>query len=127
MQSILATLGLDELQLRTAEDGSGELHGIVPSAAARAELARTFEILGDTIACSALVFEGDGFRAAAVRAIATTISQVSRSPFPHRVFSSIEKAGEWMETYSIGISSSQLVRDVGHVRNAMDGYWRGAG
>ena len=122
--TVEAIRGLGKVAAR-AELGSAlltvvELGAAVPSSAARDELGRVFASLADTIACSALVFEGTGFVAAGVRAIATTIAQVSRAPFPHRVFSSVEQAGAWLETFDVGVSTAKLVDAVGIVRSALD-------
>jgi hypothetical protein len=44
----------------------------------------------------AVVFEGSGFKASAVRSVAAAIAFLSRSPIPHKVFSTIEEAVRWM-------------------------------
>jgi hypothetical protein len=47
------------------------------------------------LTCSAVVFEGDGFRAAGVRGVVTAISLLSRTPFPHVIFASPLSAINW--------------------------------
>jgi hypothetical protein len=47
------------------------------------------------IAVSAVVFEGAGFRNAAVRAVVTGLTLLARQPFPHRVFSNTGQAARW--------------------------------
>ena len=40
--------------------------------------------------------ESDGFRASAVRSVATGLAILARQPFPHRVFPSITTASDWL-------------------------------
>jgi hypothetical protein len=64
----------------------------MPTPEARDELPRLFKAVGVGIACSGLVFEGIGFRAAAVRALTTTFNLLAAQPFPHRVFAKVSEA-----------------------------------
>ncbi|WP_437287418.1 serine/threonine-protein kinase [Sorangium sp. So ce406] len=64
----------------------------LPQAAARRALARFLAEASAFIRCSAVVLEGSGFRAAAVRSVVTGLSLVARQRFPHRVCD-IEEAG----------------------------------
>lgn len=64
----------------------------MPTAEARKELPTLFQDVAKGIACSGLVFEGEGFRAAAIRALTTTFNLVAAQPFPHKVFSGISGA-----------------------------------
>ena len=50
------------------------------------------------IRMSAVVHEGAGFRAAAVRSVVTGISMLSKAPFPHRIFATVEQASKWLGT-----------------------------
>lgn len=43
----------------------------------------------------ATVIEGDGFRAAAVRAVASGLNMLSREPFPSKNFDTLEDAVPW--------------------------------
>ena len=52
---------------------------------------------GVPIKLSAMVFEGHGFRAAAVRGVITGIGLLARTPYPHRTFAMVEDAAVWIE------------------------------
>jgi hypothetical protein len=45
--------------------------------------------------CSAVVYEGSGFQAAAVRAVVAGVAALQRHPFPHRVFADVPGAAEF--------------------------------
>lgn len=47
---------------------------------------------------SAVVQEGTGFRAAAVRGVVTGLAMVARMPYPHRVFGTPTEAARWFGT-----------------------------
>lgn len=66
-----------------------------PDADARAALNH---LLKETpkLSYSAVVYEGDGFRAASVRAIVAGLAALARAPFPHRVFASVPEAVDAM-------------------------------
>lgn len=64
----------------------------LPTPGARQELPKLFKDIANGMACSALVCEGEGFRAAAVRALTTTINALAAPPYPHRVFPTIAAA-----------------------------------
>lgn len=64
----------------------------LPTPGARQELPKLFKDIANGMACSALVCEGEGFRAAAVRALTTTINTIAAQPYPHRVFATVEAA-----------------------------------
>lgn len=91
----------------------------LPSSKARTELASALRA-ERTMLCSALVFEGDGFRAAAVRAITTGIYQLAKPPFPIRVFANVMEAAEWMESFPLNVKASQVVASVNKLRSALD-------
>lgn len=91
----------------------------LPSSEARAELASSLKTARSMV-CSALVFEGDGFRAAAVRAITTTIYQLAKPPFPLRVFATVEQAAHWMESFQVNIEADGVIASVGELRAALD-------
>lgn len=74
--------------LLTIVEGAAPL----PQAPARRALARFLAEASAFIRCSAVVLEGSGFRAAAVRSVVTGLSLVARQRFPHRVCD-IEEAG----------------------------------
>ncbi len=69
----------------------------LPSSEVRKALAIQMEKLGALGGvASALVFEGSGFRAAAVRGVATGLAIVARQPYAHRVFSNVPDAARWI-------------------------------
>jgi hypothetical protein len=51
---------------------------------------------GKSVACSGIVFEGTGFKMAAVRAIVTGLTMLARPEFPHLVFADVQEASKWM-------------------------------
>lgn len=77
----------------------------MPPAGARAGLAHLLHANADFLVASAVAFEGSGFRAAAVRGVATSIAVMSNHQFPHRVFSSVFEATDFL--------SAELSRELG--------------
>lgn len=67
-----------------------------PSASVRAQMAHHMRRSQDEIRASALVYEGDGFRAAAIRAVVTGINLVTKTAYPHKIFGSVSSAADWM-------------------------------
>ncbi|HEX5655622.1 MAG TPA: hypothetical protein VFX59_00435 [Polyangiales bacterium] len=47
---------------------------------------------------SAVVIEGTGFRAAAVRSVVTGLAMLVRLPYPHEIFGSLDQAAKWLGT-----------------------------
>jgi hypothetical protein len=68
----------------------------LPSADARTALANMFRFWTDDLICSGVAMMGTGFRAAAVRGVATGLSLIARQPFPHRTWASIPLAASWI-------------------------------
>jgi hypothetical protein len=62
---------------------------------ARNELGVLLKASAPYIRCSTVVFEGTGFRAAAVRGLVAGLVMLSRVPFPHQVFATLEAAVDW--------------------------------
>ncbi len=69
----------------------------MPPPRARQALADFLSESGDTVRVSAVVQEGAGFRAAAVRGLISGITMVAKQPFPHKIFATIEDASRWFE------------------------------
>lgn len=67
-----------------------------PGAEARLALSKMFQRVAGSVAASAVVFEGTGFRASLVRSVATSLTLIAKQPFPHRMFSSVEDAASWL-------------------------------
>jgi len=63
---------------------------------------------------SAVVFEGAGFRAAAVRSVVTGITVFSRPPFPHKIFGTVDEATQFLE--GEGMTAAQLAGVIADVR-----------
>jgi hypothetical protein len=63
---------------------------------------------------SAVVYEGAGFRAAAVRSVVTGITVFSRPPFPHKIFATVADAVGFLA--EPGLPATQLAKIVDEVR-----------
>jgi hypothetical protein len=91
----------------------------LPPLEARMELAACLRRASTVVARSALVFEGEGFRAASVRAVVAGISLFSRPEYPHRVFASVGSAARFLAG---GLSASpaphRVIRMVNEARRA---------
>lgn len=68
----------------------------LPDAQARDAVARFLRSASGTVRMSAVVHEGTGFRAAAVRSVVTAISHLARLPYPHEIFATVEQAAAWL-------------------------------
>jgi hypothetical protein len=51
---------------------------------------------------AAIVIEGSGFRAAAVRSVLAAIYLVARSPYPHKICEDIDVAARWLLGHAAG-------------------------
>lgn len=91
----------------------------VPSGEVRSALSQALGDFGPLVRRSALIHEGTGFRAAAVRAIVTGISLVARQPYPHQVFDRVELAVTWVvQGLPRDAPSAEDLRDaIGALRN----------
>ncbi|MFT5354401.1 MAG: hypothetical protein ACI9KE_001606 [Polyangiales bacterium] len=92
----------------------------VPTTAVRAEIAKLLKGAAGSLVCTALVFRGEGFRAAVVRAVTTTIYQLANQPFPLRTFNHVDKAALWMARFEARVTASDLVSDFGTLRRTLD-------
>jgi len=68
----------------------------LPALEARMELVSLLKNANGLVERSALVFEGEGFRAASVRAVVAGVSLFSRPEYPHRVFASVGAAARFL-------------------------------
>jgi hypothetical protein len=73
-----------------------EEHVPLPPLEARIELVSLLQRANGLVERSALVFEGEGFRAASVRAVVAGVSLFSRPEYPHRVFASVGAAARFL-------------------------------
>jgi hypothetical protein len=86
----LARTHRDVALLQVIEEGA-----LAPDADARRAISNMLKQHGGVIRCSAVVYEGDGFRAATLRAVVTGIALLSRPLYPHVVFASSISAINW--------------------------------
>jgi hypothetical protein len=75
-----------------------EPQAAMPDSDARAQLAGMIDDQQGRMICAALVHEGQGFRAAAVRAVMTGLMALTRQPVPHQVRATVEQACAWFGT-----------------------------
>ncbi len=93
----------------------------MPDSNARRHGAEFLARNGDRIVASAVVHEGSGFKAAAVRAVVTGLSLLARQSFPHRVFPAVQPAAKWLcnpRTASIELTDAALLRQCAALRLA---------
>lgn len=69
----------------------------LPDRDARAQLAGMVSDQRVRMAGAAMVHEGEGFRAAAVRAVVTGLMTMARNPFPHHVTATVAEACTWFD------------------------------
>jgi hypothetical protein len=73
-----------------------EVNAPMPDLPAREAVAGFMRDVGASVRASALVSEGAGFRAAAVRGVVTGLTMLARQPYPHKVFATVDDAGRWL-------------------------------
>lgn len=67
----------------------------MPPREARGKIADFMTDYRASIRATALAFEGEGFRAASIRAVVTGLNLLTHHPFPYGVFSTIPEALNW--------------------------------
>jgi hypothetical protein len=72
----------------------------MPTPEVRAMMARFLATRAPQIILSAVVYEGTGFRAAAVRSLVTGLALVSKLPYRHKVFATVDEAASWFRSNS---------------------------
>ena len=86
----------------------------------RSEFGKMLQSGRDYISCSSVVFEGEGFRAAAIRGVVTGLAIFSRTAFPHTVFAKVEAAVDWQLAHlrvdAPGLSTELLLECVSRLR-----------
>lgn len=99
-----------------------ELGAPLPPADVRQAIANLLASFAPVVKASALVHEGEGFRAAAVRGVVTGLTMLATVPYPHKVFATVEEGGRWM--FSEGgfrparvRTSDELARDIKTMRS----------
>lgn len=120
-------------RMRRAEPGAaGVLLGVVeagvppPDAEAKAVLAETLKSGNGYLRASALVFEGQGFSASMVRAVATGLALLARTSFPHHVFADVTAGAAWLARHqpdapALRFGASELAAALGELRDAAHG------
>ncbi|MEK7705362.1 MAG: hypothetical protein AAB426_10415, partial [Myxococcota bacterium] len=68
----------------------------MPSAEARAAVAKGLADPQIGTRCSAVVFEGEGFRSAAVRSVVSGLTLLAKPPYEHKIFANIGEASIWL-------------------------------
>lgn len=69
----------------------------MPPADARKALSAYLLSCAGRLLYSSVAFEGEGFKAAAVRGVITGLNLVSQLPFPHKIFPRVHEAATWLE------------------------------
>jgi hypothetical protein len=72
-----------------------EAGAAMPPRNARASIAAFMTEFKSSIRATGLAFEGEGFRAASVRAVVTGLNMLTQHPFPYAVFRTVDQALEW--------------------------------
>ena len=88
----------------------------LPPAGVRARISSDM-LLASSFRFSAMVYEGSGFRAAAVRSVIISIGMFTKLPFPHRTFATVSDASEWIAVQASAAGSSDLTG--GGIREAV--------
>src|SRR5438445_187344 len=81
-----------------------EAEAPIPTSAAREALSSTMKSCSDVLIASAVTFEGEGFRASAVRGVATALSLMAKPPYPHKTFATVRDAARWLSSRMPGAS-----------------------
>jgi len=69
----------------------------LPPPEARQALGQLLADNASFIRYSAVVYEGNGFRASAVRGVVSSLTLLARPPYPHRVFATATEACTWFQ------------------------------
>jgi hypothetical protein len=69
---------------------------LVPGHEPRNETASVLRQFEAHTLASCVVIDGQGFRAAAFRSVIAGLSLITRVPYPHRVFGTIDAASDWL-------------------------------
>jgi hypothetical protein len=108
-----ASSGSEPVLLLTVVEATAPL----PQIEARVELVALLKRANGCVERSGLVFEGEGFRAASVRAVVAGLSLFSRPDYPHRVFGNVRSAARFLAGGKSGTPAPErIVRMVGEAR-----------
>ena len=70
----------------------------LPSDDERRALEMLMQKLSGSCKCSAVIYEGSGFRASVIRSVETGINLAAKQDFPNLVFNNVEEALVWLTT-----------------------------
>jgi hypothetical protein len=111
---------------------AGRKHGLVtvieadaplPESDARDAIAEFLNGISEQCVVSAVIFEGAGFRSAAVRAVVTGLTMLARQAYPHRVFASLEEAAPWYVQRAPdewGMDQARFLDAIAGIRRSID-------
>jgi hypothetical protein len=93
----------------------------MPSTEQREEVAVFLRSGSGRTRMSAVVIEGTGFRAAAVRSVVTGLAMLVRLPYPHEIFGTLEQAAKWLGTTPYNdVDPDYMVLAVQHARRSAE-------
>ncbi len=95
----------------------------MPDSPTREKLAGLLQAAAPVGCGAALVFEGTGFRGAAVRGVATLLNALARQPYPYKSFGTVEAGASWLAAIHVvdgktgAISAADLIAVVANLRS----------
>ncbi len=94
----------------------------MPPSKARDRLAAYMRDPNNGIRASGVLFEGSGFRSAAVRSVVTGLTIIARQAFPHKVFANINDTADFLapllsEACGEDVGSQDIVAAVADIRS----------
>ncbi|HET9953731.1 MAG TPA: hypothetical protein VFQ61_04490 [Polyangiaceae bacterium] len=96
----------------------------LPVSAVRKEIAAFLGDASSFIKCSAVIFEGSGFRAASVRSVVTGLTLLARQAYPHKVCDLDEAARMFSEILpratGRALSSEAMRSSLAELRSTLD-------
>ena len=96
----------------------------LPPAPVRNAMAKFLADSASAIKCSAVVFEGEGFSAAAVRGVVTGLTLVARPAYPHKIFATVPQASAWSASSIVQageprVNASEIVTAIAELRTKL--------
>jgi hypothetical protein len=89
-----------------------------PDSDARKALGESMQKGSAHLRASALAFEGEGFQASMVRAVATGLSLLARTSYPHQVFAGVDQAAGWLSQQVPEHDAATLIAGLQQLRSA---------
>lgn len=98
----------------------------MPQSEPRAAIATFLRDASPFIKASGVVFEGTGFRAAAVRSVVISLTMLAGQKYPHKVFANLVEASVFLDReagtkLAIPFTAMSLERGVTDIRREIDG------